>query len=224
MRSSFYKYPLVWRRYLGWWISILSLRNMWYSTDGISRIWCGPTTVSSRLAMDVNKIFPFSFIIRLLAGFSGKVYYHGGKRTKLSVSSVELFKIWWFQLGEDAFVNCKQALQDQAILVRRNVDQRLRVYIVASNIFWSGIVTQISSCDLVKPHPYHGHTSWISIRSLYWFSTWLSYVRKRKLCDYGNYRVDALDSCSFWRVWSLYWLPESLHSFWYFSHCSRHMS
>lgn len=99
-----------------------------------------------------NEMPSFSSIIRPFAEFLEKVYQHTGRRTKRSVASVQLSKIGWSQIEEDAFVNCKQALEQQVTLAHRDVDQRLCVYTDASNNLWLGIATQVPPSDLVKTH------------------------------------------------------------------------
>lgn len=70
-----------------------------------------------------NSIPSFSSIICSFADILEKVYQHVGNCTKRSVASVPLPKIGWSQLEEDAFVNCKQALEHQATLAHCDVEQ-----------------------------------------------------------------------------------------------------
>lgn len=94
----------------------------------------------------------FSNIILPLASFLESVYAHAGKRTKSAVGRITLSNIGWSSTEEDAFRDCQIALQNQVTLAHRDYSKRLCVFTDASDLVWSGIVTQIPPIDIPKAH------------------------------------------------------------------------
>lgn len=99
----------------------------------------------------------FTTIIRPLSDFLEIVYDNAGKRTKLAVTRVQLRNIGWGKAEDDAFENCKQALEHQTTLAHRNDSCRLCVYTDACDLVWSGIVTQVPPSDISKTHDDQRH-------------------------------------------------------------------
>lgn len=98
----------------------------------------------------------FSTIIRPLSELLEAVYQLAGKRTKRAVSTISLDKIWTTE-HNNAFEQCKQALINQITLVHRNTALRLCVYTDASDLNWSGLVTQVPHEDLPLDHEHQRH-------------------------------------------------------------------
>lgn len=99
----------------------------------------------------------FSPMVSPLHDFMERVYDHTGKRTKRAVSRVQLASLGWGPTELAAFEACKKALAHQVTLVHRDVNQRLCVYTDASDMAWSGILTQVPTVDLNKPHKEQRH-------------------------------------------------------------------
>lgn len=94
----------------------------------------------------------FMSIICPLSDFLENVYTAAGKRTKRAAARIQLSAIGRSTTEDDAFDKCKQALVAQVTLTHRDVAMRLCVYIDASDLVWSGVVTQLPPGDLSKPH------------------------------------------------------------------------
>lgn len=93
-----------------------------------------------------------SSLIRPLADCLEEVYSPAGRRTRLASSKVLLTNGFWNQKHEDAFELCKAVLTNQVTLALENVSQRLSMYTDASDILWSGMVTQLLKQDHSLPH------------------------------------------------------------------------
>lgn len=52
---------------------------------------------------------------------------------------------------------CKLALSNQVTLSNQNSTRRLFVFTHASDLFWSGIMTQVSVSDIAKTHGSQRH-------------------------------------------------------------------
>lgn len=104
-----------------------------------------------------NAIPEFITIIRPLSDLMESVYDFAGKRTKRAVARILLDKVGWSQTETDAFQRAKNALVHQVTLAYRDEALRLCVYTDASDVVWSGIVTQVPPEDLSKPHAEQCH-------------------------------------------------------------------
>ena len=104
-----------------------------------------------------NAIPLFSAIPEPLHLFTERVDEQGGKRTKRAVSNVDLNAMGWGTSRIDSFNKCKDALANQVTISHRNTKKRLCVYTDASDLAWSGIVTQVDFIDLSKPHLDQSH-------------------------------------------------------------------
>lgn len=98
-----------------------------------------------------NGIPKFSTLIRPLSLLLEEVYKTVGKRTRLAAGKLPLSSSHWGQPESDAFDLCKQALENQVTLTHRDLSKRLCVFTDASELLWSGIVTQVPFGDLAKP-------------------------------------------------------------------------
>ena len=87
-----------------------------------------------------------------------RVYDRAGKRTKRAVSRVLLSTLDWGKTELDAFKQCQQSLAHQVTLAHRDSTQRLCVYTDASDMAWSGIVSQVPLEDVHKPHAAQRHS------------------------------------------------------------------
>jgi len=100
----------------------------------------------------------FTALVAPLHDFMERVYGCTEKRTKRAVSRVLLSAHGWGPVELDAFERCKKALASQVTLSHRDPSQRLCVYTDASDMAWSGIVTQVPLCDVSKPHAEQRHS------------------------------------------------------------------
>lgn len=100
----------------------------------------------------------FSELVAPLHDFMETIYSLTEKRTKRSVSRVLLADHGWGKLELDAFERCKTALANQVTLSHRDPSQRLCVYTDASDIAWSGIVTQVPVEDISQPNKTQRHS------------------------------------------------------------------
>lgn len=89
--------------------------------------------------------------------FLENIYSHCEKRTKRAVARVLLSDLGWGRSEMNAFIECKNALANQVRLSHRDANLRLCVYTDASEIAWSGIVTQVPYEDLNLPHAKQQH-------------------------------------------------------------------
>lgn len=99
-----------------------------------------------------SSIPQFSSIISALSEFLEKVYKHVGKRTKRSVAGVLLSQLGWSGKEDEAVYKFKKAVERQVILPHRDITIRICVYTDASELLWSGVVTQVLLADLNKAH------------------------------------------------------------------------
>lgn len=99
----------------------------------------------------------FSTIIRPLSDLLESVYQTAGKRTRLSVAKVSLANTGWSAEHDMAFRACKEALQYQVTLAHVDFSKRLCVFTDASELHWSGVVTQIPLADLSSAAAYQRH-------------------------------------------------------------------
>lgn len=104
-----------------------------------------------------NGIPNFSSIIRPLSVFLEKVYKRAGKRTRLAVAKVSLASFGWSQTEQDSFSECKVALENQVTLAHRDPSKQLCVFTDASELLWSGVVTQVPAQDLNKGYADQRH-------------------------------------------------------------------
>lgn len=104
-----------------------------------------------------NAIPDFSSIVPPLSEMLEKVYTKDGKRTKTSEARISLSSIGWGRNEYESFDRCKTALENQVTLAHRDEAQRLCAYTDASDLFWSGVVTQVPVEDLLKLHVDHRH-------------------------------------------------------------------
>lgn len=69
-------------------------------------------------------------------------YFHTVKRRKRSVQYVRLTAINWLQQEQQLFQTCKHVLIHRVTLSHRDDSKRFCSYVDASDLHWSGIVTQ----------------------------------------------------------------------------------
>lgn len=86
-----------------------------------------------------------------------RVFQISGRRTKRSVSQVNLNAHGWSKVERDCFERCKKALAHQVTRTHRDESKRLCVYTDASDHTWSGIMTQIPLEDMVLKHSEQKH-------------------------------------------------------------------
>ena len=89
--------------------------------------------------------------------FVEKVYAKVTKRTKISVSRISLASLGWGEEQLKAFEVCKRALASQVTLTHRDSRKRLCVYTDASDVIWSGIITQVPKEELKLKHSNQNH-------------------------------------------------------------------
>jgi transposase InsO family protein len=99
----------------------------------------------------------FARLVQPLQEFMERVCEHAGKRTARAVARVQLSALGWDNSERAAFEACKSALAHQVTLSHRDERQRLCFFTDASDMVWSGIVTQVPREDLVKPHVAQRH-------------------------------------------------------------------
>lgn len=87
-----------------------------------------------------------------------RIYDQVEKRTKQAVSLILLSDQGWSKTERTAFESCKTALAHQVTLAHRDLSQRLCVYTDASDMVWSGIITQVPLSDVSKPHMHQRHS------------------------------------------------------------------
>lgn len=123
------------------------LRNMQLPTTGahLQQFVCAMQWMRSAIPA-------FSVVIRPLSEFLEKVYNATGKRTRQAAARILLSTLDWGKTEQDAFDRCKAAVEQQVTLAHRDISRRLCVYTDASDLIWSGIVTQVPPEDLSLPH------------------------------------------------------------------------
>jgi len=104
-----------------------------------------------------NAIPQFTELIKPLHDFMEQVYVRAGKHTRQAVARFKLSTLGWNTAQRNAFEQCKAALAKQVTLSHRDDSKRLCVYTDASDIAWSGIVTQVPHTDLPNPHRNQRH-------------------------------------------------------------------
>lgn len=104
-----------------------------------------------------NGIPSFVKIVAPLQEFMERVYDHAGQRTKKSVDRISLESLQWGQTELEAFELCNKSLANQVTLAHRDCEKRLCIYTDASNIAWSGMITQVPYKDLYLPHVEQKH-------------------------------------------------------------------
>lgn len=115
----------------------------------------------------VKKGIPnFTELVAPLHDFMETIYALAEKRTKRAVTCVILSDQGWGKDQLNAFEACKSALTNQVTLSHRDPSQRLCVYTDASDMVWSGIITQVPVIDVSKPHKEQRHSplSFLSAR------------------------------------------------------------
>lgn len=80
------------------------------------------------------------------------MYSLAGKQTKQAVSRIDPSRFGWDSLASAAFNHFKRALQQQVTLAHKDASQLLCVYMDASDLIWSGVITQVSFSDVGKDH------------------------------------------------------------------------
>lgn len=98
-----------------------------------------------------------SSAIRPLENFLEMVYQHAAKHSGRSIANMNLSKIGWSSLEEDAIALSKQVVRHQVTLWHWEVEQRLCGYTDASNIIWPGIVNQITPPNMAQSHVEKSH-------------------------------------------------------------------
>ena len=104
-----------------------------------------------------NAIPNFTTLIRPIHELMEKVYARSGQRTKRSITRINLSDLGWNQDHLDTFDKCKSALQHQVTLAHYDDTKRICVYTDASDICWSGIVTQIPPENINLDHKDQRH-------------------------------------------------------------------
>ena len=100
----------------------------------------------------------FTELVSPLHEFMERIYSKIGKRTKRAVARVLLSDHGWGTNELKEFEDCKKGLANQVTLAHRDCTQRLCVYTDASDMAWSGILTQIPEPDISKPHKEQRHS------------------------------------------------------------------
>lgn len=90
----------------------------------------------------------FQSLVRPLHELLESVYLNTRKRTKRAVARVSLDALGWTPELSSAFESCKRAFIDRVTLAPRNECKRMCIYTDASDMHWSGIVTQVPLSDL----------------------------------------------------------------------------
>lgn len=113
--------------------------------------------ISCALQWMCQAILDFLTIIRSLSEFLEQDYEEAGKRTKFAVGRIILANLGSGMTQENAFWRCKTALEHQVTFAHPDDSICLCVYTDASDLTWSGIVTQVSPADILKDHVYQRH-------------------------------------------------------------------
>lgn len=116
----------------------------------LQQFLCAMQWIKSGLPEFKNTVAPLSDLLE-------QVHTNAGKRTSCSVPGVDMSQSGWSTSVEESFHRCKEALENQVTLAHRYICLRLCVYADASDLFWSGIVTQLPPEDLPKPNVYQRH-------------------------------------------------------------------
>lgn len=107
----------------------------------------------------VKKGIPqFTELVAPLHDFMETIYVILSKRKKKAVSRVLLHSHGWGTQELKAFERCKLALANQVTLSHRDTSQKLCLYTDASDLAWSGMVTQMPHNDVSKPHKDQNHS------------------------------------------------------------------
>ena len=80
-----------------------------------------------------------------------KAYGKVGSRKKRAVKKVRLLYIGWDDTCNNAFEQVRDSLCNAVKIAHRDPNKVICVHTDASDIFWSGIVTQCNSDELAKP-------------------------------------------------------------------------
>ena len=99
----------------------------------------------------------YTELVAPLHDFMERVHALSNKRTKRSVSCVQLASQGWGKTELDAFEVCKKVLANHVTLAHRDPTQRLCVYTDASDLAWAGILTQVPMSDINKTHQQQRH-------------------------------------------------------------------
>ena len=99
----------------------------------------------------------FTALVEPLHRFLENVYKVANARTKRSVSKILLSTVGWGEKESSAFNRCRSALTRKVTLAHRDQTARLCIYTDVSDMFWSGIVTQIPRSDVSKAHQAQRH-------------------------------------------------------------------
>ena len=83
--------------------------------------------------------------------FLEEAYAQSGRRTKRSIRSMELRNLSWGKVHEKIFFELQDTLRNAICLSYPKEDHVICVYTDASNLYWSGVVTQIKQYSLKKP-------------------------------------------------------------------------
>lgn len=99
----------------------------------------------------------FAYLISELHEIMYLVYEIAGKRTKRAESSINLTAVGWAEKRSRQFDQCKKELTHQCNLNYREPDKRLCLYTDASEVFWSGLITQVCHTPISLPHKQQEH-------------------------------------------------------------------
>lgn len=134
--------PLVWPTYL---CGRYTFRTQTYrrlTTQKDTSKPCQTPAVLLRHVMDALCQPKLPSVILPISAFFQYVYTKAGKSTQLAAERNSLTSSHCIPAQEDAFIECKNALDKQVNLGHHDVSRRLSVYTVASDPLWSGVIKQ----------------------------------------------------------------------------------